>query len=168
MLPPLLQVSSQEIWIETMAELVLTSVPKTWINTVLANKFFFWYLLYDILFYQAMYPAVSENLTSLLSILEYLINGKRFRNCSKKQALLRAGIFLFYRQKVETYQTGELTSLNLSGRQWHIWDSSFICCHTTFNIFIQSSIKRADEIITCVTKSPLWQNCSLENSMKAQ
>lgn len=75
--------------------------------------------------------------------------------------------FLFYRQKAETDQTGELTSLKLPGRQWQVWDLSLPCCHTTFYIFIQASIRRADEIITHVTKSwppSVGQNCSLEYS----
>lgn len=61
--------------------------------------------------------------------------------------------FLSYRKKAETYQTRESTSPKLPGRQWHVWDSPLPCCHTTFYILIQTSIRRVDEIVMRVTKS---------------
>lgn len=84
---------------------------------------------YDIIFHQTKPLEVSENLSSLISILPS---------------------FLFYRQKAETDKTGEL---ELSGRQWQVWDSSLRCCHTTLHILIQGSIRMADKIMAHVTKS---------------
>lgn len=104
-------ISSGNTNIKITTELVLTLVEKVWMNTNLASQVFFWDLLHDIIFYQAKPLEVSENLSLLVSILSS---------------------FLFYRQKAETDQTGEL---ELSGRQRQIWGSSLPCCHTCSSIF---------------------------------
>lgn len=136
----LLQASSQEMlvlklwqnwyWLQWQKPGPILSQP---------TSSFFWNLLYDILFHQAKHLVVSENLSSLISMLEYLMNGISFRNHFKNKDLLRVGTCLHScftgRKLSETYQTGELTpESNLVG----IGRFGTPLFHVTIQLFIFS------------------------------